>query len=63
MYIKLLQNIKLLKTYFEHQNSLWYIDSISVFVNKTIICKLVNGIIRLSPYEPFNFITWIIIIK
>ena len=26
MYIKLLQNIKLLKTYFEHQNSLWYID-------------------------------------
>ena len=26
MYIKIVQNIEWLKTYFEKQNSLWYID-------------------------------------
>ena len=29
---------------------------ISAFDNKTIICQLANGIIRLSTYEQFNFI-------
>ena len=49
IYIHVLQNIKLLKTYSEHQNSLWYIDSP---IHKT--CGIVDSL----PFHSCSIISY-----